>query len=178
MVYETPQPTGDADYLSYVQGLDNLWRGLNPDGSYDSLRTTCLAHVDFLCPECYTYLGTTPEEWAGNANWRLAENQRLAAPGVSNPALPIYPFLSMYYIDITNQVNTTLLPPALWKFELATVRQFAPGVVIWGGEQTPWPGADGSWVAEAQDFMAETPVAPRSRPTVHQSRRHEPVLDE
>ena len=46
------------------------------------------------------------------------------------------------------------LPDAYWKMELETAKQYADGVVIWGGWTETWDN-NASWWLDTQQFMTE-----------------------
>jgi hypothetical protein len=108
--------------------------------------------VDYLFPSLYTFYDDQAG-WCLYAKGNLTEAQRYGKP--------IVPFLWMEYHDSTPRIGQ-YLSGEYWRTELDTVRQYASGVVIWGGVKfspnapaynEPWNETAPWWVA-TKDFLA------------------------
>jgi Hyaluronidase len=97
-------------------------------------------------PSAYTFY-TDQAGWKTYAIAQIAEARRIA------PGKPVYLFLWPQYEDGTS--TSAYLPDDYWKMELETARQYADGVVIWGGWEQTWD-SNASWWLETQQFLEET----------------------
>jgi hypothetical protein len=103
--------------------------------------------ADALFPSLYTF-------YADQAGWQkyaianIAEARRIA------PGKPVYVFLWPQYDASTGAQGGDYLPDDYWKMELETAKQYADGVVIWGGWTETWDN-NASWWLETQRFMTE-----------------------
>ena len=103
--------------------------------------------ADALFPSLYTFY-TDQVGWQKYAIANIAEARRIA------PGKPVYVFLWPQYDDGTGAQGGEYLPDAYWKMELKTAKQYADGVVIWGGWTETWDD-NASWWLDTQQFMTE-----------------------
>jgi hypothetical protein len=100
-----------------------------------------------LFPSAYTFY-TDQAGWRKYAIAQVAEARRIA------PGKPVYLFLWPQY-DSNGAQGGDYLPDAYWQMELETAKQYADGVVIWGGWNQTWD-SNASWWLETQQFIAGT----------------------
>lgn len=99
-------------------------------------------HVDFVFPSLYTFYEDR-EGWARAAREVLREARQYGKP--------VYPFLWPEYHDSTKLAGKPV-PRDYWRMQLDLCREYADGVVIWGGYKKPWdPHAP--WWLETQAFL-------------------------
>ena len=109
--------------------------------------------VNVLLPSLYTFY-TDREAWVKYALATIREARRY--PGNK----PVYVFLWPQYHQSNHFLGLKYLPADYWKLELETVRQYADGVVIWGGwdfdknAKAQWDD-DAPWVQVTKKFMKE-----------------------
>jgi hypothetical protein len=111
--------------------------------------------ADALFPSLYTFY-TDQVGWQKYAIANIAEARRIA------PGKPVYVFLWPQYDASTGAQGGDYLPDAYWKMELETAKQYADGVVIWGGWTETWDN-NASWWLETQQFMTEVGANPASQ---------------
>jgi hypothetical protein len=109
--------------------------------------------VDFIFPSLYTFYND-PTNWVYYAKGNIAEAERYGKP--------VIPFIWMEYHNSTPLAGQQLSPD-FWKMQLQTLRQYAQGMVIWGGVTyspssgstsiDPWSEQDPWWVTTRQ-FLA------------------------
>jgi len=95
--------------------------------------------VDVIFPYTYTYY-PDQEAWVQFAIKNIKEARRYGKP--------VYVFLWPQYTEQNKKLSGQYVAPDYWKLQLETVRQYADGVVIWGGwgdngpvswdENAPW----------------------------------------
>jgi hypothetical protein len=110
--------------------------------------------ADALFPSLYTFY-TDQVGWQKFAIANIAEARRIA------PGKPVYVFLWPQYDASTGAQGGDYLPDAYWKMELETAKQYADGVVIWGGWTETWDN-NASWWLITQQFMTEIGTSPAS----------------
>jgi hypothetical protein len=110
--------------------------------------TPIAQQANALFPSAYTFY-TDQAGWKKYAIAQIAEARRIG------PGKPVYLFLWPQYEDGTSSTGGDYLPDDYWKMELETARQYADGVVIWGGWQQTWDN-NASWWLDTQQFMTET----------------------
>jgi len=103
--------------------------------------------ADAIFPSLYTFY-TDQVGWQKYAIANISEARRIA------PGKPVYVFLWPQYDAGTGAGGGEYLPDAYWKMELETAKQYADGVVIWGGWTETWDD-NASWWLETQQFMTE-----------------------
>lgn len=112
--------------------------------------------VDIFFPSVYTFY---PDRagWKKYAIAQIKEARRLGKGKL------VYVFLMPVYHDSNRILGTQYLPEDYWQLELETARQYADGIVIWGGwgsgnrparwdEKAPW------W-SKTKEFMKTLDVA-------------------
>ena len=99
---------------------------------------------DILFPSLYTFY-EDQNGWRHYALEQIAEARRLAH------GKPVYVFLWPQFHDRASDY----LPVNYWRMELETARQYADGIVIWGGAQQAWK-PDAPWWLETQRFLNAT----------------------
>jgi hypothetical protein len=104
--------------------------------------------ADALFPSAYTFY-TDQAGWKKYAIAQIAEARRIG------PGKPVYLFLWPQYENGKSATDADYLSDDYWKMELETARQYADGVVIWGGWKQTWD-SNASWWLETQQFMTET----------------------
>ena len=103
--------------------------------------------ADALFPSLYTFY-TDQVGWKKYAIANIAEARRIA------PGKPVYVFLWPQYDANTGAQGGDYLPDDYWQMELETAKQYADGVVIWGGWTETWDN-NASWWVVTQQFMTE-----------------------
>ena len=99
-------------------------------------------HVDALYPSIYTFYPDR-QAWVAYAKAQIAEARRLAK------GKPVYGFLwPLYHNQGNESLGSRPIEPDYWDLQLATMAQYADGVVIWGGwgdhgpeswnDEAPW----------------------------------------
>ena len=105
-------PSTGADYTSWISDNDRL--------------RPIADTVDILFPSLYTFYDDR-DGWRRQAIAQIAEARRYGA------GKPVYVFLWPQYHDSNPSLAWAYLPADFWKLELDTARQYADGIVIWGG---------------------------------------------
>ena len=127
----------------------------------DQLRSLASA-VDIFYPSLYTFY---PDQvgWKKYAIAQIVEARRYAG------GKPVYVFLWPQYHDSNNTLGGTYLPTDYWLFELETARQYADGIVIWGGwdlklnKRMIWDDS-APWWGRTKEFLATLPLSRPSPP--------------
>lgn len=109
--------------------------------------------VDILFPEAYTPPWLDREEWVAYAQSVIKEARSFGKP--------VYVFLWPQFYEIGPPEKTwRYIPTSYWDLQLRTARQFADGLVIWGGydwkkrDLAPWDD-DAAWWQVTKAFMEE-----------------------
>jgi hypothetical protein len=154
-------PTIPAGYYSFPPISDHTRSIQDPSSSQylvwqtknDRIRTLA-DEVDIFFPSLYTY-GTDRDAWVKSAIAIIKEAQRY--PGNK----PVYVFLWPQYHDSNSTIGLQFLPADYWKRQLETAKQYADGIVIWGGWDLannsgpmPW-GENAPWWDVTKKFMQE-----------------------
>jgi hypothetical protein len=114
--------------------LRDYWRASSPPTSKewrsyadenDRLQPLAEA-VDMLFPSLYTFY-EDQGGWVRYAYGQIAEARRSAH------GKPVYVFLMPQYHDSNRKLAGTYLPRDYWRLELETAKQYADGVIVWGG---------------------------------------------
>lgn len=153
--------------------IRDYWRAIKPPSSperhawmsdNDEIRPLARA-VDVFFPSLYTFY---PDQngWKQYAIAQIEEARRYGS------GKPVYVFIWPQYHDSNRILGGQYLPADYWQLELETARQYADGIVIWGGwgsgnrpaqwdEQAPW------WL-RTKEFMktldAAAPVSSQQLP--------------
>lgn len=147
--------------------LRDYWRAIGPPASKewqslskDNDRLQPLADaVDLLFPSLYTFY-TDQGAWVRYAYGQIAQARRCAK------GKPVYVFLWPQYHDSNREHKGQYLPADYWRLELETAKQYADGIILWGGwggnnRPAKWED-DAGWWKVTKDFMKT--VAPPSHP--------------
>jgi hypothetical protein len=150
--------------------LRDYWRAISPptskewhsySGDNDRLQPLAGA-VDILFPSIYTFY-TDQGGWVRYAYGQIAEARRCAS------GKPVYVFLWPQYHDSNRSLAGTYLPADYWRLQLETAKQYADGVILWGGwgsnnRPAKWDD-DATWWKVTKDFMktVSTPDQPGER---------------
>ncbi|MCC7472559.1 hypothetical protein IT404_12830 [Candidatus Nomurabacteria bacterium] len=120
----------------------------------DQLRPLAGA-VDILFPSLYTFY-TDQGGWVRYAYAQIAEARRNAN------GKPVYVFLWPQYHDSNPSLKGAPLPADFWRLQLQMAKQYADGIVIWGGWGTNgrmnWDD-NAAWWKVTKDFMKKLPPA-------------------
>lgn len=118
--------------------------------------------VDALYPSLYTFY---PDQvgWKAYAIAQIEEARRLGE------GKPIYVFLWPQYHESNSTLGGSYLPADYWRLELETARQYADGIVIWGGlgsDNRPanWD-ENAAWWKVTKGFMESADFKPPAAPT-------------
>lgn len=130
------------------------WKGEN-----DALRTLADA-VDTLYPSLYTFY-SDQDGWVHFARAQIEEARRYGK------GKPVYVFLWPQYHDSNRELAGNYLPADYWRLELETVKQYADGIVIWGGwgknnRPAKWED-DAPWWKVTKEFMKTLKAFPQRR---------------
>ena len=138
--------------------LRDYWRAIRPPTSKewksysdDNDRLQPLARaVDILFPSLYTFY-TDQGGWVRYAYGNIAEARRQAN------GKPVYVFLWPQYHESNRKLAGTYLPPDYWRLELETAKQYADGIILWGGwgsnnRPARWD-ENASWWQVTKEFM-------------------------
>ena len=123
--------------------------------------------VVVLYPSLYTFYPDR-EGWSKYAIAQITEARRYAG------GKPVFVFLWPQYHESNVQLTGTYLPPDYWLRELQTAKEYADGVVIWGGWDLKTNKAykwdeDAQWWKITIDFLTATPgsvPAPPQSPNI------------
>lgn len=120
----------------------------------DQLRPLSEA-VDVLFPSLYTYY-TDRGGWVRYAYAQITEARRNAN------GKPVYVFLWPQYHDSNPSLAWAEIPPDFWRLQLQMAKQYADGVVIWGGwgpkGRVNWD-ENAAWWKVTKEFVRKLPVA-------------------
>lgn len=123
----------------------------------DALRSLADA-VDTLYPSLYTFY-SDQEGWVRFARAQIEEARRYGK------GKPVYVFLWPQYHNSNRMLAGTYLPADYWRLELDTARQYADGIILWGGwgsnnRPAKWDD-DATWWKVTKDFI-KTIQGPRA----------------
>lgn len=141
-----------------VPPLRDYWRAIRPPTSKewqsyseDNDRLKPLAGaVDLVFPSLYTFY-TDQGGWVRYAYGQIAEARRCAN------GKPVYVFLWPQYHDSNRELKGTYLANDYWRLELETAKQYADGIILWGGwgnnnRPAKWE-EDAGWWKVTKEFM-------------------------
>ena len=136
------------------------WRDEN-----DQLRSLAGA-VDVLFPSLYTFY---PDQigWREYAIAQIEEARRYGSAG------PVYAFLWPQYHGSNRTLGGQYLPDNFWLLQLELAKEFADGIVIWGGwgsdnrpaswdENAPWWKITKEFMKRVAPSVSSAPRAPTS----------------
>jgi len=133
----------EADYWDAICAPDSsqykAWQRRN-----DSV-TPIAKQANVLFPSIYTFYADE-NGWKTYAIAQIEEARRIA------PGKPVYAFLWPRY-QLDGAIGDYLAPD-YWRMELETARQYADGLVIWGGYQETWDN-NAPWWLETESFLKE-----------------------
>lgn len=109
--------------------------------------------VDALYPSLYTF-------YEDRAGWRKFALGQIAEARRYGGDKPIYVFLWPQYHEVNKALAGTYLPEDYWRLQLQTAREYADGIVIWGGwgnnhRPAAWDDA-APWWRVTKEFLLET----------------------
>jgi len=136
------------DYWRAVKGPASKERG-EWKHENDALRGLADA-VDTLYPSLYTFY-SDQDGWVRFAQAQIEEARRYGK------GKPVYVFLWPQYHDSNRSLAGTYLPPDYWRLELETARQYADGIILWGGwgsnnRPAKWDD-DAAWWKVTREFI-------------------------
>ncbi len=118
----------------------------------DQLRPLAGA-VDIIFPSLYTYY-TDRGGWVRYAYAQIAEARRLAN------GKPVYVFIWPQYHDSNPSLKGAFLPADFWRLQLQMAKQYADGIVIWGGwgpkGRMNWDD-NAAWWKVTKEFIKKLP---------------------
>jgi hypothetical protein len=131
------------------------WREEN-----DQLRSLAGA-VDVLFPSLYTM-------YPDQAGWRKYAIAQIEEARRYGNGKPVYVFLWPQYHESNLILGGRYLPADYWLFELMTAKEYADGIVIWGGwssdnRPVEWD-ENAAWWKVTKEFMKNRSPAPPSAP--------------
>lgn len=118
-------------------------------GENDRLKPLAGA-VDILFPSLYTFY-TDRGGWVRYAYGQIAEARRYGN------GKPVYVFVWPQYHESNLSLKGAFLPADFWRLELEMARQYADGIVIWGGwrkdnQPAQWDN-NAAWWTVTKEFM-------------------------
>jgi hypothetical protein len=121
----------------------------------DQLRPLANA-VDIIFPSLYTYY-TDRGGWVRYAYAQITEARR------NSNGKPVYVFLWPQYHDSNPSLAWAHLPADYWRLQLQMAKQYADGIVIWGGwgknnRPVKWDD-NAAWWKVTKEFMKKLPPA-------------------
>lgn len=151
-----------------IPPLQDYWRAIDSTSSAeyvswmsDNDRLRPLANtVDIFFPSLYTFYDDR-EGWRRQAIAQIAEARRYGG------GKPIYVFLWPQFHDSNPDLAWKYLPTDFWRLELDTARQYADGIVIWGGwgpenDSVEW-NERAPWWTTTKAFLSSLKAAGRSQ---------------
>ena len=150
--------------------IQDYWRAIKEASSQEhrawmaeNNRVRSLAGaVDVLFPSLYTFY---PDQ-AGWKKYAIAQIEEARRYGNGKP---VYVFLWPQYHDSNLLLGNRFLPEDYWLLELETARQYADGIVIWGGWGTDNSPArwdeNAAWWTVTKKFMKNREQSPPVAPT-------------
>lgn len=148
------------DYWRVMKGpLSKEWGAWKQEN--DALRSLADA-VDTLYPSLYTFY-SDQEAWVRFARAQIEEARRYGK------GKPVYVFLWPQYHNSNRTLAGTHLPADYWQLELETARQYADGIILWGGwgnnnRPANWDD-DAAWWKVTKDFMKTVGPSPQPKST-------------
>lgn len=149
--------------------LRDYWRALKDVNSQERLawmtgndRLHSLAGtVDALYPSLYTF-------YPDQAGWKAYAIAQIEEARRYGEGKPVYAFLWPQYHDSNPSLNATYLPADYWQLELETARQYADGIVIWGGwdvgnRPAIWDDT-AAWWKVTKEFLRHEDLSPPAAP--------------
>lgn len=146
------------DYWRAIQGTTSAefkaWQ-------QDNDRLSLIAQdVDVLFPSIYTFYADR-QGWVTYAIAQISEARRKAS------GKPVYAFIWPQYHESNTLLGGQFLDADYWELELLTVRQYADGIVIWGGWGTSGPQVwdeDARWWQVTKTLLPKMGISPLKPP--------------
>jgi hypothetical protein len=116
--------------------------------------------VDVLFPSIYTFYADR-QGWVAYAIAQIAEARRKAS------GKPVYAFIWPQYHESNQLLGGRFLEADYWELELLTVRQYADGLVIWGGWGNSGPAEwdeGASWWRVTKTLLPKMGISPIEPP--------------
>lgn len=119
--------------------------------------------VDILYPSLYTF-------YPDQAGWKKYAIAQIAEARRHGNGKPVYVFLWAQYHDSNKNLKGQYLPADFWLLELNTAKQYADGIVIWGGwdfitnRPSNWD-ENAAWWKVTKGFMKPSDLKPPAAPT-------------
>jgi hypothetical protein len=144
--------------------LNDYWKSLKSPtsrewasfaGENDRLKPLAGA-VDILFPSLYTFY-TDRGGWIRYAYGQVKEARRYGN------GKPVYVFLWPQYHDSNPSLKGAYLPADFWRLELQMAKQYADGIIIWGGWGTRGPmkwDDNAAWWKVTKEFMKKVTPQP------------------
>jgi len=144
-----PQGTYWPVVLKNTDAL-KMWRDVNR-------RSAAIAgKVDYLFPSLYTFYND-PAGWETAARGIMQEARQYGKP--------VYPFLWPEFHDSNATLRGTKIPRDFWRRELEVCREYADGLVLWGGYTQLWD-EQADWWLETKLFMESLASSMKPRPSI------------
>lgn len=117
--------------------------------------------VDALYPSLYTF-------YPDQAGWKAYAIAQIEEARRYGEGKPVYVFLWPQYHESNSAIGGSYLPADYWRLELETARQYADGIVIWGGwgndnRPTNWD-ENAAWWQVTRGFMKSGDLKPPAAP--------------
>ena len=156
--FKVAAPNRDYGFYS-VLPLRDYWRAVSGVGTAkyrqwqaenDRLRSL-EPEVEVLFPPLYTFYNDR-EGWVKYAKAQICEARRLSKK-------PVHVLIWPEYHD-SSALRNTAIDADFWKLQLETSRQYADGVIIWGGydfikkQRASWD-ENASWWRATQEFLSK-----------------------
>jgi hypothetical protein len=109
----------------------------------DARSADFVAKVDFLFPSLYTFY----DDLAGWETYARAMLKQARLHGK-----PVYPFLWPQFHNSNAQLKGQKIPGAFWRRQLELCREYADGIVLWGGYTELWD-EEADWWVETKVFV-------------------------
>lgn len=149
--------------------LHDYWRAIKDIGSQERQswsaandQTRSLAGaVDAFYPSLYTF-------YPDQAGWKKYAIAQIEEARRHTGGKPVYVFLWAQYHDSNSTLRGHYLPADYWRLQLDTARQYADGIVIWGGwgsddRPAKWD-ENATWWKVTKEFMNSGDLKPPAAP--------------
>jgi hypothetical protein len=169
--FQAAAPTLSAGYYG-APPLHDYWRAIKGTSSQERLSWMAendqvrdlAGAVDVLFPSLYTF-------YPDQAAWRRYAIAQIEEARRYGNGKPVYVFLWPQYHESNSILGGSYLPEDYWLLELQTAREFADGIVIWGGsggnnQPLKWDER-AAWWETTKEFMEtiNRPISRLSPPT-------------
>ena len=120
--YYAAPPVPDFDSANAVE---TTWRYIRWQKQNEQIALLAQAS-QVLFPSLYSF-STNREQWVKSAISHIREARRYGT------GVPVYVFLWPQYHEITRDRALEFVDKEFWRIQLETAKQYADGIVIWGG---------------------------------------------